>query len=304
MSNTAEPIPKDVARSALVRPEDYRGLTLVVSPTESLRRMQELQAFIKEVLVEGIDYGQIPGIDKKILLQPGAQKLAEVYGFAHKFVDIKTVEDWDRPFFFYRRGCVLTARRDGLYVGDGIGSCNSKEDRYAWRWLWPEQVPKGIDRSTLKERSTRNGKQQFRMANEDIFSLVNTIEKMACKRSYIHAVTAVTRSSGLFTQDVEDLPDDVYGEAEETRSWESGEGKKTDRIDKVDAFLAALADAKTDAACQAVGRDMVAAHKAGQINDKQRVALQEAIRARRAAIGQQAPKDAKPEPPNDADEGP
>ena len=56
-------------------------------------------------------------------------------------------------------------------------------------------------------KTGRNGKEytRFRMPNEDIYSLVNTIEKMACKRALVHAVIGATRSSALFTQDVEDL---------------------------------------------------------------------------------------------------
>jgi len=49
---------------------------------------------------------------------------------------------------------------------------------------------------------------------------VNTIEKMACKRALVHAVLGATRSSGLFTQDVEDMPKEFLGKAEEKRSWE------------------------------------------------------------------------------------
>jgi hypothetical protein len=42
--------------------------------------------------------------------------------------------------------------------------------------------------------------------NPDILDTVNTVLKMAKKRAKIDAVIGVTRSSGLFTQDMEDLP--------------------------------------------------------------------------------------------------
>jgi hypothetical protein len=209
----------------LARADRDDGLVMVVSPAEARRRVQELQAFVQEVMVPKVDYDKLPGTDKSTLLQPGAQKLAEMYGFAHDFVDVASVEDWERGFFFYRRKCVLTARRDGRYIGSGIGSCNAREDRYAGRWAFDSEIPPGVNKATLrtKEFQRKNGSGSFlkyRVPNEDIFSLVNTIEKMACKRSYVGAVVAVTRSAGLFTQDVEDLPEEVYGRPDEARSWE------------------------------------------------------------------------------------
>jgi hypothetical protein len=207
---------------------EWEGLKLVVSPAEALARMKELQAFIQEVMVDGLDYGKIPGVDKPTLFQPGAQKLCEIYGLAWEFRDEPgTIQDWTLPLFVFKKKCVLTTRRDSRYVGDGIGSCNSKEDRYAWRWVFSDKLPAGVDKSNLKTKPTRNSGVMYRLANDDIYSLVNTIEKMACKRSLVHAVLGATRTSGIFSQDVEDLPADVFGEAGKNRSWET-DGKKDD----------------------------------------------------------------------------
>jgi hypothetical protein len=206
--------------------ERYEGLTMVTSAAEAKRRVQELQAFVQSVMVSGVDFGVIPGTgDKPALFQPGAQKLAELYGFSHNFEDTGSALDWEKPFFLFRKRCILTSRRDGGYVGDGIGSCNSREDRYAYRWVGDRDLPKGVDKASLrsKQRTGRNGSwTTYRMPNEDIFSLVNTIEKMACKRAYVHAVISVTRSSGMFTQDVEDLPPEAFGEVDGARQWEKG----------------------------------------------------------------------------------
>jgi len=194
---------------------DYGGLTMATSPAEAMRRLQQLQAFVQEVMKEDIDFGVIPGTDKPTLLQPGAQKLCEIYGFATSFQDVRCIEDWDRPLFHYEVRCVLTSRRDLSFVGDGIGSCNSKEKRYAGRWAFDNEIPAGLAKNTLKCRegkSKKNGRPytQFFIPNDDIFSLVNTMKKMACKRALVMAVIGATRSSGLFTQDVEDLPEEAF----------------------------------------------------------------------------------------------
>jgi len=194
---------------------DYGGLTMATSPAEAMRRLQQLQAFVQEVMKEDIDFGVIPGTDKPTLLQPGAQKLCEIYGFSQSFQDVRAVEDWDKPLFHYEVRCVLTSRSDGGFIGDGIGSCNSKEKRYAGRWAFDNEIPPGLAKATLKRRegkSKKNGRPytQFFIPNDDIFSLVNTIKKMACKRALVMAVIGATRSSGLFTQDVEDLPEEAF----------------------------------------------------------------------------------------------
>jgi hypothetical protein len=203
---------------------DYDGLVMVVAPAEAARRLQELQAFVQSAMVRGVDYGTIPGTDKPTLLQPGAQKLEEIYGFAHTFEAAETVQDWEKGFFLYRKRCVLTSRRTGTYIGDGVGSCNSREGRYAYRWMFDNELPQGLDRKALRSETKvgRNGKPytRYRMPNEDIYSLVNTIEKMAAKRALVHAVIGATRSAGIFTQDVEDLPSEVFGEPEQARSWQ------------------------------------------------------------------------------------
>ncbi len=196
----------------------YQGLAMVVSPAEARKRLEQLQAFVKSTMVPEIDYGVIPGTGgkdpKPTLLQPGAQKLAEIYGFSVAFEDVETVQDWLAGFFLFRKRAVLTSRSDGRFIGDGVGSCNSKESRYAYRWVNEREVPKHLDPATLlrRTRDTRNGPWvQVRIPNDEVFDLVNTIEKMACKRALIHAVIGATRSSGIFTQDLEDIPPEAFG---------------------------------------------------------------------------------------------
>ena len=199
--------------------QEYQGLVMHCSPAEALRRVEELQGFVSKVMVKDIDYGTIPGTKKPTLFQPGAQKLCEMYGLAADFSDIEKIEDWDKGFFYYKTRCTLTDRRTGAFVGNGIGSCNSKEDRYAWRWLAANKLPKGTDIKLLVSRVSQYGT-MYRVPNDDIFSLINTIQKMAAKRALMHGVTGTTRSSGIFSQDLEDLPADVIGQVADHRSWD------------------------------------------------------------------------------------
>ena len=63
-----------------------------------------------------------------------------------------------------------------------------------------------MDTSLMVTKKTRKGIIQYRALNDDIFSIVNTIDKMSQKRSFIAAVLIGYNASSDFTQDVEDMP--------------------------------------------------------------------------------------------------
>src|SRR5258708_606610 len=98
---------------------EYRGLEMATTAIEAQRRLQQLKAFVQSVMVRDEDFGTIPGTDKPTLYQPGAQKLAELYGFSHRFHVTEQVKDWERGFFYFEYRCELTSRRDGSFVGEG-----------------------------------------------------------------------------------------------------------------------------------------------------------------------------------------
>ncbi|NLL70391.1 MAG: hypothetical protein GX238_04585 [Epulopiscium sp.] len=144
----------------------------VFSLEEVQERMTILQRFIKEHMILGEDYGEIPGISKPTLLKSGAEKLCDVYGFAKKVDIVHRVEDWDKGFFHYEAKVTLINKTTDLLEAEGVGACNSMEKKYRY---------------------------------QDPYTLVNTVLKMAKKRAFIDAVLSATRSSGIFTQDIEDL---------------------------------------------------------------------------------------------------
>jgi hypothetical protein len=163
---------------------------MLATPDQALDELRRVQEFIKKVMEPGVDYGNIPGTgDKPTLLQPGAQKLAEVYGLAPTIPDILTsLERWDAdpPFFNYVVRVRLIHKRSGTVAAEGIGSCNSMEVRYRYRW-------------------TGKGVEKERVINHETADMANTYLKMAVKRATVAAVLAATRMSGMFTQDVEDI---------------------------------------------------------------------------------------------------
>jgi hypothetical protein len=143
-----------------------------ITINEAKIRISMLQSFVKEMMVPTIDYGLIPGCQKPSLYKSGAEKLCDVYGFSKQLEVTNRVEDWEHGIFAYEVKMTLVNKRTGLIEAEGIGSCNNREKKYK---------------------------------NQDGFNICNTILKMAKKRALIDAVLSATRSSGIFTQDVEDM---------------------------------------------------------------------------------------------------
>lgn len=112
---------------------------------------QVVVAVSKEVLKEDVDFGKIPGTEKNVLFKPGAERLCAAFKLTPIFEVMSQAEDFERGFFFYRYSCALVHRETGEVYGRGIGSCNSQEGKYGWRWV--TTPPSHLDPSTLMTRS-------------------------------------------------------------------------------------------------------------------------------------------------------
>jgi hypothetical protein len=205
----------------------------MTSIDEARNRYNLLKRFVKSVMKEGSDYGIIPGTDKPTLLKPGAEKLNNIYGFYSEVEIMERTEDWDKPFFNYIVRATIYSKRTGIKESEGIGSCNSMESKYRYRWAFESDLPEELkdDKDSLKTKeifSKKNNRKykMFRIENEDIYSLVNTLQKMASKRAYIDATLKATRTSEMFTQDMEDIKD--YEPKPKSENSDSGEADENE----------------------------------------------------------------------------
>jgi hypothetical protein len=161
------------------------------------------QRFFKEVMIKDQDYGVIPGTDKPGLLKPGAEKLCELYGFAAKIHHVDEIKDRETGYYEATVYIEIIDRKTGNLVGHGVGSANTYESRYRYRWLTEKKLPAGTDIKSLKRRVVDGNYGPYtlyRMENDDLHSQWNTILKMAKKRSLVDAVLQCTQSSGIFNQ--------------------------------------------------------------------------------------------------------
>jgi hypothetical protein len=178
-----------------------------------LGAVRAFQAAVHEFLVDGSDYGVIPGTDKPTLLKPGAEKIVKLLDLADTYDVVNSLEDWDRGRFHYQVRCRLIAIGSGVVVAEGVGACNSMESRYRWRWVWQDELAQlGQTPQGLRTRPRGDGV-QYRVENDDVYSQVNTILKIAKKRAQVDAALSVGRLSEVFTQDLEDMEMSTAGRA-------------------------------------------------------------------------------------------
>ena len=170
-----------------------------------LQQVQQFQSLIQTSLKKDHDFGVIPGTQKATLLKPGAEKIAKLLGLADTYEIMEQTMEWDRGLFQYVIRASLVSIKTGQVVAQGVGECNSYESRYRYRWIWERElaVYGYATSSGLRERSTRNGGKQYRIENEDPADQINTVLKMAKKRSLVDAALSVGSLSDLFTQDME-----------------------------------------------------------------------------------------------------
>jgi len=191
---------------------------------------EDFQQFVRDSLVEGVDYGKVPGVDRPTLLQPGAQKIASKY-FArpeYKLVDNLSIMDLEKKLILITVHCDLISMATGKKVGEGTGSCNSWEPKYRYVWVYPSQVG---NRRVLEQKKFKgkDGKwyTKCKVERDDIMEIHNTILKMACKRALVSAALTLGCASGMFTQDVEDLDIENTIEEVEVENIEPQEKPKT-----------------------------------------------------------------------------
>lgn len=197
--------------------EETKALTLpdVGQFKQDIQAINKFQGVVKSNMISGHDYGVIPGTNKPTLLKPGAEKIAKLLGLCDRYEIIDRKEDWGAPFFRYLVKCQLCNVSSGVIVSEGLGECNSYESKYRWRWVFQSELPddargdegaKERHKLPFREINTRRGKaKQYRIENDDIFSQVNTILKMAKKRALVDAALSAGRLSDVFTQDIEDM---------------------------------------------------------------------------------------------------
>lgn len=166
-----------------------------------------MQDVMLEVMKDGTHFGVIPGTKQKSLYKAGAEKIMSTFRLAAD----PEVTDLGRDGEIHYRVKVSIRSASGQFLGAGIGECSSSEEKYAWRGTVHPKEWDATPENRRRVKFLRDGReiQQVRTNPADVS---NTILKMAKKRGLTDGVLTVTAASDLFTQDIEDLPDEVVAE--------------------------------------------------------------------------------------------
>ena len=178
------------------------------SAVEIRQRVNLVQEVMQGIMKKDTHYGTIPGTPKPTLYKPGAEVLCVTFRVAQEY----QIEDLSTPEMArYWVTCIGVHQTTGIKLGEGVGECSSGEEKYKWRGaICPEEfdlTPENMRRVKFsKYRGSVEKKAQVRTEAAD---LANTVLKMACKRAMIAMTLNVTAASDIFTQDIEDLPEEL-----------------------------------------------------------------------------------------------
>ena len=228
-----------------------RPLLTLESLVEEGQQRQLLMKYVQAHMVEGTDFGVIPGTKNKTLLKPGAEKLTDLFRCSAEFTIVEKVEDWDKPLIHYVFRCRIVSRETGGVVAEGFGSCNSHESKYRYRnsdRLCPQCskptiivgkkeygggfvcfAKKGGCGAKFGDRDPAiTGQQLGKVENPDVADVANTILKMAKKRAHVDAAIALARCSDMFTQDAEDMQQGYDEPPPQRMTATTADGKRVD----------------------------------------------------------------------------
>jgi len=236
-----------------------------------LEQVGLIQQIMHNVMKKDEHYGTIPGTPKPSLYKPGAEKICFTFRLAPEYEVIE--REMPHGHREYRVTCTLRTAA-GRSVGQGVGSCSTMESKYRYRAGPKEATGEPVPHEYWNTRKTdpkkaleliggkghivakEDGiwqifKQGEPIENPNIADAYNTVLKMAKKRAHVDAVLTATAASDIFTQDVEELAENLkaaQGEAEyhEEREPEAVEtsGGGIDYRPPPDAFQKAKAAMK------------------------------------------------------------
>lgn len=212
-----------------------------MSISELVHNKNVILGAVKAAMELDMDYGIIPGTKKNTLYKPGAEKLLMMFKLRAEPERIDNLATSDEAHYLVVTKIVHYPT--GAVVGYGVGECSSNEEKYMWRkatceeeydetpedrrrhkWIpkveWQEtKTGKRYPKKIVDPKTGKPVMEKLFQVRTNHADLANTILKMADKRSFVGATLKCTAASAVFTQDLEDLSEelrDVVAEADDT----------------------------------------------------------------------------------------
>ncbi|NMY48080.1 hypothetical protein [Pseudomonas sp. WS 5027] len=268
------------------------------SAVEIRQRVNLVQEVMQGIMKRETHYGTIPGTQKPTLYKPGAEVLCVTFRVAQEY----RIEDLSGPGVArYRVTCVGRHQMTGVALGEGVGECSSSEEKYKWRGVICKAELDATPENLRRKKYYKNGNTADQIRTEPA-DLANTILKMACKRAMIAMTLNVTAASDIFTQDIEDLPEELRPQEQAQAQTQSQKAAQVPHDPALSAHWITQAEAAiTPDALTEVWKAGVAV-----INDAKDTTAYDLFKAAVVACGVKlkATEEAKPESEDVADQQP
>lgn len=175
-----------------------------------------IQEVMQAVMKKDTHYGVIPGCKQPSLYKAGAEVLLTTFRIAvePEVTDLSTADEI--RFRVRAKGIHQTT---GIVVGVGVGECSTGEDKYKWRKAVCdaefEATPETRRRVKFQKGGYANGSYdknaiiKINQVRTEPADLANTVLKMAKKRAQIDLTLTAMAASDIFTQDIEDMPEEL-----------------------------------------------------------------------------------------------
>lgn len=208
-----------------------------------------LQEVMQSVMKADTHFGTIPGCKQPSLYKAGAEKIMATFRLAAE----PMVDDLSNHDCVRYRVTVRMVSPTGIVVGFGVGECSSNEEKYKWRKAICTEEFKDTpeDRRRIKYQRggyvngsyNKNAVIKMEQVRTEPADIANTVLKMAKKRALIDGVLTTTSASDIFTQDIEDLPDELKDEMQShPEAKKEGQGLEPYPKDQFEKNLHSWAD--------------------------------------------------------------
>jgi ssDNA-binding Zn-finger/Zn-ribbon topoisomerase 1 len=214
--------------TALAKPDYGIDVARVVAMRAAVEEV------VSKVLREGEHYGALPGTKgkdgkppKKMLFQPGAEVLCQVFRLRPEYKELAVIERED--FLMVKILCRLFNSVTGENVGEAIASANTREEKYVAQTTarlcpqcgkaaiikgkeeygggWLCYVKKDGCGAKFSDDDKRMIQDQGGALNSTkVWGLYHVVESIAQKRAFVKATRTATGTSDIFTD--EDAPQD------------------------------------------------------------------------------------------------
>lgn len=182
----------------------------VLTVADIRTRINLIQDVMSSIMIENVHYGVIPGCKQPSLYKAGSEVILATF---QTCVQIEANDVSDADSITYRVRATGVHIPTGAVIGHGIGQCSSNEEKYKWRRAAciEEFDATPENRRRVKWTAGYGGKSPYKVNQVRVepADMANTILKMAKKRAQMDLTLTAFAASDIFTQDVEDIPEEL-----------------------------------------------------------------------------------------------